>query len=1005
MMSKKGSNHSPSPDLTKEKRLDNQIEESERLYRDMVELSPDNIFIIDTKGVLTSCNTAGTKLLGYSRDEIVGKHFSRLGTLRLKDIPKYMKLFSSVLAGKVTEPLEVTFLRKDGTSCLVDVRLNLLKFNQKTVIQTTARDVTERKRLEQEVQDKNKQLEAQNKELQLLNENLQAGEKELYRTLTENSPVGVYIVQDGKYCFVNPQFPKLTGYSEDELLNMEPLELVHPEDREKVRQETVELLKENLLSPSEFRVIHKGGEIHWAIRTVNSIYYKGKRAILGSFIDITGFKRMEEALREREKRFSDIVENALEWIWETDASGKYTYSSPVVEEILGYKSKEICKKHFYDLFHPEDREEMKKAALEAFARKEPFHEFVNRNIRKNGEIVWLSTSGVPILDEKGELVGYRGADTDITERKKAEEALTNEATRRRILIEQSRDGIVVLDQEGNVYEANQRFTEMLGYSHEEILQLNVWDWEFQYPPEQVLDMIRTVDETGDHFETQHRRKDGTIYNVAISTNAAVFAGQKLIFCVCRDITERKRTEQLQHDENYVLTLLAQGAEISELLDAIVRLGESHDTSIKGSVLLFDSSKDCLVQGSAPSLPDDYNDLLKNGLPIGPGMGSCGTAAYLKDRVIVPDIKNSPLFKPYQEVVQITTNNNLLSCWSQPIISSNGELLGTIANYSNKVGEPNDDSLKVLEWSAHIAAIAIERKRAEQELKEKNERLDAQNEELRATEEELRSAKEQLEDRVKERTAALETTNKELIETQEQLVRSEKLAAIGQLAGGVGHELRNPLGAIKNAVYYVRDKVAKDGLGQKEPRVLEFLDIVDDEINASNKIISDLLGFSRVGKPSVSPTHIEKVIKDAFSYVSIPEDIELIKKLDTDLPLVEVDADQIRQVLVNLVTNATQAMPEGGKLTVAVRQKESFLEVKVSDTGHGIPGDTIGKIFDPLFTTKAKGIGLGLAVCRTIIERHQGQIEAESKVGKGTTFTVKLLLPEKKDMQGGADGED
>jgi two-component system cell cycle sensor histidine kinase PleC len=557
--------------------------------------------------------------------------------------------------------------------------------------------------------------------------------------------------------------------------------------------------------------------------------------------DIAKIKQMAEKLRQaqeqliRLERFKTLMDEIPVGIANIDIKGKITYFNKRFEEISGYSREEIVGKNAFKLglFSRETLKLVIKRIEERIMGK-AFGPLEIRLKRKDGKWIWLEERA-KLLKERGIPVGLQAIGEDITERKKAEEALTNEATRRRILIEQSRDGIVVLDQEGNVYEANQRFTEMLGYSHEEILQLNVWDWEFQYPPEQVLDMIRTVDETGDHFETQHRRKDGTTYNVEISTNAAVFAGQKLIFCVCRDITERKR--------------------------------------------------------------------------------------------------------------------------------------------------------------------------AEQELHEKNERLDAQNEELRATEEELQSAKEQLEERVKERTAELEATNKELIEAQEQLVRSEKLAAIGQLAGGVGHELRNPLGAIKNAVYYVREKVAKNGLGQKEPRVMEFLDIVDDEINASNKIISDLLGFSRVGKSSVSPTRIEKVIEDALSYVPIPENIELIKKLDTELPQVEVDSDQIRQVLVNLVTNATQAMPEGGKLTLTARQSESFLEVKVSDTGNGIPGDTIAKIFDPLFTTKAKGIGLGLAVCRTIIERHQGQIEAESEVGKGTTFTVKLRLPGKNDMRGGADGED
>ncbi len=239
--------------------------------------------------------------------------------------------------------------------------------------------------------------------------------------------------------------------------------------------------------------------------------------------------------------------------------------------------------------------------------------------------------------------------------------------------------------------------------------------------------------------------------------------------------------------------------------------------------------------------------------------------------------------------------------------------------------------------------------------------------------------------------ALRAANKELREAQEKLVRSERLAAIGQLAGGVGHELRNPLGAIKNAAYYVKGKVAKSELAHKEPRVIEFLNIMDDEINTSNQIINDLLGFSRVGKPSVLPAQIKDVIEDALSPTIIPESIKLIKKLDTELPQIEIDASQIHQVLVNIITNAVQAMAEGGKLTIAAREKESFLEVEIADTGCGIPEEAANKIFDPLFTTRAKGIGLGLAVCKTIIDRHEGNIEVKSQAGKGTTFTIKLPL--------------
>ena len=274
----------------------------------------------------------------------------------------------------------------------------------------------------------------------------------------------------------------------------------------------------------------------------------------------------------------------------------------------------------------------------------------------------------------------------------------------------------------------------------------------------------------------------------------------------------------------------------------------------------------------------------------------------------------------------------------------------------------------------------ERKQMERQIQEKNEQLDAQNEELRVAEEELRASNEEL-----------KAANEELREAQEQLIRSEKLAAIGQLAGGVGHELRNPLGAIKNAAYYVKGKVAQSELAQKEPRVMEFLNIVDDEINSSNKIINDLLGFSRVGKPSVSPTRMKKVIEDALSRIIIPEDIELVRRLDADLTEIRVDSDQIQQVLVNIMTNAVQAMPEGGKLTISTKENGEFLEVEIADTGSGMPQEVKDKVFEPLFTTRAKGIGLGLAVCKSIVDRHEGHIEVSSKVGKGTTFNIKVPL--------------
>jgi PAS domain S-box-containing protein len=141
-------------------------------------------------------------------------------------------------------------------------------------------------------------------------------------------------------------------------------------------------------------------------------------------------KQAQESLRQSEERFQQVAENAREWIWEVDGHGLYTYASPIVEEILGYKPEEVVgEKYFYDLFHPEDREELKKAASKVFTQKQPFGEFVNRNMHKDGKIVWLSTSGIPVLDEMGNLLGYRGADADITQHKLSEEELRERRNR------------------------------------------------------------------------------------------------------------------------------------------------------------------------------------------------------------------------------------------------------------------------------------------------------------------------------------------------------------------------------------------------------------------------------------------------------------------------------------------------------------------------------------------------------------------------------------------------
>jgi signal transduction histidine kinase len=233
---------------------------------------------------------------------------------------------------------------------------------------------------------------------------------------------------------------------------------------------------------------------------------------------------------------------------------------------------------------------------------------------------------------------------------------------------------------------------------------------------------------------------------------------------------------------------------------------------------------------------------------------------------------------------------------------------------------------------------------------------------------------------------LENKMVELRKSQEQLLRTERLASIGQLAASMAHELRNPLGVIKNVSYYI-----KMGLGKSDEKIKKHLNILDQELAASNKIITELLDFSSGKPPVLVKTDINFLIKDAISKADLPENVSLQLKLNKKLPKLRADEDQLQRVIFNLIVNAKQAMPNGGKLTIKSEQKDSNIFVDLTDSGTGISEEDLKMIFEPLFTTKAKGIGLGLALSKQIIEVHGGTIEARSEVGRGTTFIIKLPL--------------
>ncbi|MFC1571648.1 ATP-binding protein [Candidatus Margulisiibacteriota bacterium] len=218
-----------------------------------------------------------------------------------------------------------------------------------------------------------------------------------------------------------------------------------------------------------------------------------------------------------------------------------------------------------------------------------------------------------------------------------------------------------------------------------------------------------------------------------------------------------------------------------------------------------------------------------------------------------------------------------------------------------------------------------------------------------------------------------------------MARSEKLAALGKLAGVISHELRNPLSAIKSAAYYISMKVGD----VKDSKVKKHLSIIAKEVDNSTRIIEDILAYARIRMPEFEKTESGPVVQEALNLVPAPPNIKTDFKADKNLPFVLADRSQLRQVFSNLISNAYEAMPNGGALSISARIINDAIEIKFKDSGAGIPAENFKKIFDMLFTTKVKGTGFGLAICHTIIDGHNGTIGVESEVGRGTTFTVSL----------------
>jgi diguanylate cyclase (GGDEF)-like protein/PAS domain S-box-containing protein len=374
---------------------------------------------------------------------------------------------------------------------------------------------------------------------------------ELAQALLRCAGTGVYIVQNGKFRYVNPLFLELTGYSEPELLGKYSLDLVHSEDKETVRKKAIDSLKGGGSLPYEYRFVKKNGDIIWVLEKVTSTEYKGKRATVGSFLDITELKRAEEALSQSQAIYQSIVETGGAGFLTGDLNGNITFVNEAFCKMLGYSQEELTGKPFAVFVHPDDTAMVLERFAEGLRNPEAEYHIEFRAIHKDGHVVWIYPSISPIFYNNVLSAGIAIV-LDVTERKRLEETIKKSEERYRTILEEIQDNYFETDLAGNFTFVNDSMSRTLGYSKEELIGMNYQALAANEDVEVVYRDFNRVFRTGETMKGlsyKFNQKNGTVGFGELSISAIKDETGKVIAFrgIARDVTERMRLERELND--------------------------------------------------------------------------------------------------------------------------------------------------------------------------------------------------------------------------------------------------------------------------------------------------------------------------------------------------------------------------------------------------------------------------------------------------------------------------
>ena len=1007
--------------VTDRKQAEEALQKSERELDNIFNLSPDMICVCTPEGKFIKVNPSCETILGYTADKILKLSWAKL--VYPDDVERTNKEVESQLKGKSVMNYINRFKCKDGTYKILEWRATPAI---EGIVYATARDITERKQAE---------------------EDLQKAEQR-WRLLLKSIPSFVAEIDlEGKILSLNKVQPR---FLMEDYLGKSVFKVLTPESRDKLKSSISEVIEGSVSVEFESTDYGPHGTTAWYHQQLAPVIDKGKiQSIIIVVNDITDRKQAEDALRESEEKYRLIVENQTDLIDQVDLKGTIQFASPSYCRIFGKTEEELLGTSAWHLVHKEDREITMKAMEGLY--KPPYRCYVEQRVKTKDGWRWCGWASKGVLDDNNNITSFLSVGRDVTERKQADEVLRKSEERYKELAESISDVFFAMDKDLRYTYWNNASEKLTGIAAKEAVGKSLYEI---FP-----DMKGTKAEKVFHKVLKSKKAQSFEYMYRMDNRDYIFeviAYPTTDGCsvFTKDITEHKKAEEdLKESEQEFRSLAENSQDYIVRHDRECRYQYANPASIKIAGIAEDNiiGKTHREAGYPPELCNFFEDRINKVVSSGiPGHEQFEWESI--DGKVMMDWKLCPEFDENGEVRSVLGISRDITEMkkAEEDLQKSYDILNTIVEGTTDFifikdlkcryvminragvdyfGKPLDEIIGKVDTELFNPEVAQQSMGLDREImisgKAKTfeevmlhegktttwlttivpQRDNKGNvigcigigrdiTERKQAEEALQEAHDELEKRVEERTA-------ELIEAQEQIIRSERLAATGQLAASVAHEINSPL----QAITMLLDTMKRGAEEHKE--LLDNIDLVKGAFFNIRNTVKNLMDLNRPGKERKQMINVNAITKSTVALMKShlkKNKVRIDLNLSSTIPDMIASPQQLGHVFLNLINNAVEAMSGvskseakwkerskiGGDISIKTMLERDSIIIQVSDTGPGIAEDDQEYIFDPFYTRKkTMGMGVGLSVCNGIIEDHNGTIEVKNAEDGGAVFTVTL----------------